>query len=54
MKLHRVEFPGTTFAPIELPDLASLPLQPDRAELAFVVRLPQRPVRDVSDRDRVG
>ncbi|MGB7934720.1 MAG: 2Fe-2S iron-sulfur cluster-binding protein [Gammaproteobacteria bacterium] len=26
MKLHRVEFPGTTFAPLELPDLASLPL----------------------------
>ena len=26
MNLHRVEFPGTTFAPLELPDLASLPL----------------------------
>ncbi len=26
MKLHRIEFPGTTFAPIELPDLASLSL----------------------------
>jgi ferredoxin len=26
MKLHRVEFPGTTFAPLDLPDLASLPL----------------------------
>jgi len=26
MKLHRVEFPGTTFAPIELPDLSSLSL----------------------------
>ena len=26
MKLHRIEFPGTTFAPLELPDLASLPL----------------------------
>jgi ferredoxin len=26
MKLHRVEFPGTIFAPLELPDLASLPL----------------------------
>ena len=25
-KLHRIEFPGTTFATLELPDLASLPL----------------------------
>jgi len=24
--VHRVEFPGTAFAPVELPDLASLPL----------------------------
>lgn len=26
MKRHRVEFPGTAFAPLELPDLCSLPL----------------------------
>jgi len=26
MKLHRIEFPGTRFAPLELPDLASLSL----------------------------
>jgi ferredoxin len=26
MKLHRVEFPGTRFAPVELPDRASLSL----------------------------
>lgn len=26
MTTHRIEFPGTAFAPVELPDLASLPL----------------------------
>ncbi len=26
MKNHRIEFPGTSFAPVELPDLTSLPL----------------------------
>lgn len=26
MSTHRIEFPGTTFAPVELPDLASLSL----------------------------
>lgn len=26
MKRHRVEFPASPFAPVELPDLASLPL----------------------------
>ncbi len=26
MKLHRIEFPGTRFAPLDLPDLASLSL----------------------------
>jgi len=26
VKTHRVEFPATAFAPVELPDLASLPL----------------------------
>ena len=26
MTTHRVEFPGTAFPPVELPDLASLPL----------------------------
>ena len=26
MSAHRIEFPGTAFAPVELPDLASLPL----------------------------
>lgn len=26
MSSHRIEFPGTTFPPVELPDLASLPL----------------------------
>jgi len=26
MKRHRIEFPGTAFAPIELPDLSSLSL----------------------------
>ena len=26
MSAHRIEFPGTSFAPAELPDLASLPL----------------------------
>jgi len=26
VKTHRIEFPATAFAPIELPDLASLPL----------------------------
>ena len=26
MKRHRLEFPGTAFAPVELPDLASLSL----------------------------
>lgn len=29
MTTHRVEFPGTAFAPVELPDLASLPLHLD-------------------------
>jgi len=27
MKLHRVEFPGTEFAPVELPDLSRLSLR---------------------------
>lgn len=26
MSTHRIEFPGTSFAPVDLPDLASLPL----------------------------
>jgi len=26
MKLHRIEFPGTPFAPVDLPDLSSLSL----------------------------
>lgn len=26
MTMHRIEFPDTDFAPVELPDLASLPL----------------------------
>lgn len=26
MSTHRIEFPGTSFPPVDLPDLASLPL----------------------------
>jgi len=27
MKMHRIDFPGTAFAPVGLPDGASLPLK---------------------------